>query len=453
MNNKLFTLITAFLLAMGACVSASAQEAASGGGNAFSLQQCIDYAMHNTVAVQNAEIDAKIADAKVAETTGLGLPQVNLEANFVDNLKIRTTFLPAQFFDPEAPAGAQTPVQFGVKYSSDVAVNVQQLLFDGTFFMGLKAAKTFTELSKKQLTQTKIETVANVTKAYYTVLISRERLEILKENHDAIEKIYKETKMFYEAGMVEQIEVDRLEVALNNIKVQKENAEQLTVVSEQLLKYQMGMKLDEQIELSENLEEAGKALAAYNAENTKNLRIEQSILETSIALNELERKAKFSEYYPKLYAFGSYGYTAGGNSMSDMGEWFDLANVGVSFKMPIFSGMMKSKQLEQIKLEGLKLENTKVGLEKQITIEQKNAEIDYETNLKNLQTQKRNMEVAKHVLDIANIKFKEGVGSSLEVSNAEKDYVTAADSYYSSLFNAITAKVDLEKANGTLSVD
>lgn len=475
MNNKLFSLVIAVLLAVGA-LPASAQESISSGNN-FSLQQCIDYAMQNTGAMKNARLEIRIAEAKVKEVAASGLPQVNLEANVVHNPAIAVSPLP-DFITPIIAGSVNRESQnketisdetfnaiingtynetslvgFGQAYSNDAGITLNQLLFDGTFFMGLKAAKVYTQLSEKQLTQTSIETVANISKAYYTTLISAERLKVLNDNYKSIEKLYNETKITFEAGLVEQIELDRITVTYNNIAVQKQRAEQMLEITRKLLKFQMGMDIYQPIVLTDDIRDIYNQMPKDDKPtmSSPESRIEYSMLNTQMDLNNLEKKATAAGFFPKLYGFASVGANSFGEQFGEsFNDWNGNARLGLSLKMNLFDGFMKVKQIQQINLQRMQLENQQQDLFKQISIEQEQAKVIYVTNMKTLETQQDNMEVAKRVYDISQIKFKEGVGSSLEVTNAETAYMQASDNFFAAVFDALTAKIDLDKANGTL---
>ncbi|OZA60684.1 MAG: transporter, partial [Sphingobacteriales bacterium 39-40-5] len=145
----------------------------------FSLQEAIEYAQRNQSSIQNAKIDEEIAANTVKQTVGIGLPQVNGSVNFQDFLKVPTNLVPGEIF---GQPGKLLPVQFGVKYQSSFGLELNQLLFDGTYLVGLQASKTYKELSSKSLKRSRIETAVAVTKAYYSVLVSNEQLNLLDAN-------------------------------------------------------------------------------------------------------------------------------------------------------------------------------------------------------------------------------------------------------------------------------
>ena len=188
----------------------------------FSLGQAIDFAMKNQKQVQNAQYDEQIAQQKVKETIGIGLPQIGASASATDFLEIPTSVIPAQAFNPLAPPDALMAVQFGIQYSATAGIDVTQLLFSSDYLIGLQATKTFLELSKKSAQRTKIEVTIAVTKAYYTVLLNEERMKLLDANAERLKKLSEDTKALNANGFVEKIDVDRVSVAYNNLLAEKD---------------------------------------------------------------------------------------------------------------------------------------------------------------------------------------------------------------------------------------
>ncbi|MDQ3072930.1 MAG: TolC family protein, partial [Bacteroidota bacterium] len=245
-----------------------AQTATTGASYSFTLKQAIDYAIANHPLVQNAHLDEKLSVQQVHEIRGIGLPQVNGTVEFQDFLVRPTSILPnfGTFFIPlVAPLyeaeGLQVPsagpdkigIQFGTQYNMSAGVTVSQLIFDGSFIIGLRAAQTYTELAKLNTQRTQIEAAQAVSKAYYGVLVNRERIILLELNLDRLKKLHGETKALYENGFVEKIDVDRLTVLLNNLEVEYKKVQTLVDLSLYMLKFQIGLPRDAAVELSDSV--------------------------------------------------------------------------------------------------------------------------------------------------------------------------------------------------------
>ncbi|GAB4334787.1 MAG: TolC family protein [Flammeovirgaceae bacterium] len=474
MNRKWIKLVFAFLLPALANAQLPNKQIDTSSTNISSvnlsepltLQQCIDYALKNSIQVKNAVLTTEIDKAKVNEIKADGLPQIDAGFTYNNNLKIQTSFLP-DFISPsvygvliqegllnptDAPSSyAVFPAQFGVKQTGRFDVNARQLLFDGTFFLGLKAAKTYVQLSEKQLSQTKIDIITNVTKAYYAVLINQERLNLSLANIVRTDSLLRQTRAMYEQGFVEKIDVDRLEVNFNNAKTLQQNLAKMLDLSQNILKFQMNLDLKQQIRLADNLQNSKvEALALLPSEADASKRIEFSILETQRELATLDVKRWMSGYFPKVYLNGSFGYTAGAERIGDW-RWFNYQVIGFNIDIPIFDGLRKNAQIQQAKLKVKQVENAQLLLKQQIAMEQQQAEIALANALNELEAQSKNMNLAMEVLNITKIKYQEGVGSMLEIVEADAAYRQAENNYYNALYDAIISKIDLDKASGNIS--
>ncbi|UZR95105.1 TolC family protein [Chondrinema litorale] len=423
---------------------------------AYSLEECVTFALQNAVAIKNAYIDMQSADASVNEIRADGLPQITGQVQFIDNYNLQKTLLPENFFDPEGSESVLVPVQLGVRFSGNVGVTLNQLIFDGTFFLGLKAAKTYKELAQKNMERSKIETVEAVTKAYYNALISEERLKLAEENYNRLDTLLRQTTAMFENGFSEKIDVDRIRVNMNNVKSQLANIEQMNQVSLILLKFQMGMKVSDPITLEGKISDVKDEFLQIDGREDINYnnRIEYSINQTQIELDKLNIKRYNVGYLPSLYAFAGIGANSGAQEISNLmnfGDyWFSNGNYGFTLSIPIFDGLRKKYQIEQARLTLLKSENNSWNIENMIETELAQAQIALESNITILNSERDNMELADEIYRVSNIKYQEGVGSSFELVDAETSLTQAQTNYYNALYNALIAKIDYLKAIGEL---
>lgn len=424
----------------------------------FSLNEAIQFATERNINVQNTKLDATSSEARIKEIKAVALPQANLSGQVLDNLAIQTVFLPAVFFDPKAPAdAAPIPARFGVQYSGSIQASVNQLLFDASYKIGLKAADAFRELSQKNVTASKIDVASQVAKAYYGVLVSEERIKLLDLNIGRLDSTLRETRELNKQGFVEKIDIDRLEVQANNLRTERQKVVNLIQLSYVLLKYQMGLDVNENIKLTDRIEnlniqelERSAQIEASNFDYTQ--RIEYSILQTQLKLASMDIENTQKQYYPRFSAFFNYGYNNGRNKIGDMftSKWFALSTVGVSMQAPIFDGFMKKYRLQQQRITLQKAQNGGQLLKNTIDLQIRQAQIMLQNNLQSLQTQKRNLDLAQEILRVTRIKYKEGVGSNIEVLNAEISSREAQTNYFSALLDFMLAKVDADKATGKL---
>lgn len=415
----------------------------------FSLQEAIDYAQNHQTSILNARIDENIASNTVRQTIGIGLPQLSGNANFQDFIKVPTNLLPGEFF---GQPGTQVPVQFGVKYQSSAGLELNQLLFDGSYIVGLQASKTFKELSNKNLKRTRIETAVAVTKAYYSVLVSDEQLNFLDANLNRLKKSLSDTEALFKNGFVEKIDVDRLTVLNNNLETERQNVIRLLALNVNLLKFQMGMSIQSKLTLKDSIAglQVDQKLAPSDTSAYQN-RIEYSLLETQKKLNELDLKRYKSQFLPSLSAFGSTSKSFQSNDFNNLyNRSFPTTVVGLRLSVPIISGGIKLYQVRNAKLEVLKTQNDLINLRNGINLEVEQAQTTYVNGLKSLDNQKRNMALAEEVLRVTKIKYEQGVGSSIEVTIAETSLKESQNNYINALYELLINKVNMDKALGNI---
>ncbi len=427
--------------------------------SSFSLKQALDYALTNSIQVKNARTDEGSATARIGEIRSAGLPQVAVQGQLTRNIKIQTQFVPANSFvkvdenGNPIPADIILPLSFGVNYQSIASASVTQLLFDGSYFVGLKAAKTYQELYRKNVTQSKVEVVEAVTKAYYSALVNKERLTLLDANVNRLDSLYRETSAQYQNGFVEKIDADRIEVQFNNTKIEQQKTQRLVVLSEYLLKFQMSLPMTKPIILTERLDNSGIENLEVDIDNNfkYDQRIEYATLQTQRELANLDVRNNRSGYLPHLSAFGNFGYNIGRNSFDIFSNhWYNFSAIGLSLNIPVFDGLQKHYKIQQAKLAYQKTEQSLQLLENNIDLQIQQARIMLQNGVDDLKVQRRNLELAREVARVAKIKYQQGVGSNIEVINAETSYKEAQTNYYGALYDTLIARVDLDKATGKL---
>ena len=445
-----------FSLLMLMCLLQAQAQEKSTTQNSFTLEQCLDYAYKNATTIRKAELETQNAEARVKDVRSIGLPQVTGNVQFIDNYNIQTNFLPARFFNPNAPIDAPpVGVKFGTTYLGNATLQVSQLLFNGSYIVGLQAANTYKQLAAKSLEASKITITENVTKAYLLLIVNKERIKLLDNNIARVDSFFSDTKKLQKQGFVEQLDIDRLEVSLNNIKSEKTKIEGIIKLSNEILKFQMGMPADNVLDVQGDI-------TSYQLANTEAIsekadyknRIEYSLLETNNQLLLLDLKNKRWGYLPTLSAFLQTGFNTGVNEFTQWGDfknnWFNFGLFGFRLDVPIFDGFQKKYKIQQSKIELLKLDEDKKSLELAINFQTNQAKITLANAQASLEIQKRNQTLATEVLRVTKLKFKQGVGSNIEITNAEAAAKDAETNYYNALYEALIAKVELDKALGKL---
>jgi outer membrane protein TolC len=441
-----------FILSLAMIIVTNAKAQESNSAN-YSLQQSIDYAIKNSPNYLNSELDLKNAEYRRKEITGLGLPQVTGSVDLKNYLELPTQLLPGQFFG--APAGTFIPVRFGTKYNSTAGINASQLIFSSDYIFGLKASTEFINLSKISVTRSKAELISQVSKAYYTVIINRDRIKLLDANVVRLKKILDDTKAFNKQGFAELIDVERLEVQYNNLTTEKDKTVRLIGLSETVLKFQMGYKLSDPITLSDSLNintDTFEELSSSKIDITK--RPDYQLLKAQQSLLDIDVKRLKWGYMPTLAAYGAYQYNAQREKFDFLDteqQWFKIALIGATLNLTIFDGFQRHNKIQQAKISSLKNLNTIKTIEQAGELEATVASISYNNAYSSVLVQKKNMILAQHVYDVAQKKYQGGVGTTLEIVNAETSLKEAQTNYYNAVYDMLIAKIDYQKAIGTLT--
>ena len=422
----------------------------------FDLDECIQYALEHNENIKNTNLSMVSAKARVGETLADGLPQIDGAIDLSHNFEIPSTILPAEALDPNTTEEGSVAVQFSTAYVGDANISLRQMIFDGSYFVGLQAAKTYQELSRKDHIKSQIDVIEAVKKAYYSVLVTNEQMDLVRKNYARTDSLLNETRLMYENGFAEKIDVSRIKVEFNNLTVEKDNIEQTMAISYILLKFQMGMPTGEELLLKDNIENVEFEVlkeeigTGFRMED----RIEYAQLQTNKALVELDIKNNNVQYLPKLDLYGSLGANTGTEEASELfdvgNNWFSYGIVGVNMSVPIFDGFRKGKRIQQKKIERDQIDNQFDLLENQINVEIEESKANYKKSVENMSAQKENMTLAEEIYTVTKIKYQEGIGSNLEVIEADTSYKQAQTNYYGALYDALVAKIELEKAYGKL---
>ena len=380
------------------------------------------------------------------------MPQINGNFSYTYNAIIPTQLLDAKNFDPNAEEGAVTKFKFGVPWAGQAGVGLNQLIFDATWLIGLKAAPIYRELARKGVTNNKITVAENVAKAYYSVLVAEERSKILDLNIARIDSLIKEMKVMNQQGFIEKIDLDRLEVQRNNLLTETQKVKNLILLSQTLLKFQMGMKLQEPIILKDKLSDVDiRPLAALQFQGVDYAnRIEYSTLMVQRELSVLDMERTVKGAIPKVSFNGSLGAGHSNTRFNPFERWFGSSALTLGVQIPIYDSGLRKIQLQQQKLALTKLDQSATLLKESFDLQAETASINLKNGLESLNVQQRNLDLAKEVIRVTKIKYQAGQGSNIEVVNAESALKEAQTNYFAALYDVLIAKVDLDKAMGKL---
>lgn len=417
----------------------------------LSLDDAVKYALQHNISIKNAALDIKIQKAKNAEITGIALPQINGKDEFTSYPNQVQSFVPAQFIG--GPAGTFVAVPFTPKFGNTVSLQGSQIVFDGTIIVALQAKKTIIKLTELSAKSTAQDVRYNVQRTYYSLVVLEKQLQLLNTNMVTIREILNDQIALNKAGFIEKIEVDRGRVQLNNLISDSLSTANSVATVAQLLKYNMGMNISNPILLTDTALRANldQAQAALLNDIEYGNRIEYQLLETQIRLNEYDVKRYKYKALPTLAAFGSAAYTYSANTFNEVASasnYVFYSVAGATLNVPIFTGFQRTNQLKQAKFTLEKTRNNLDNLKLSIDLQTQQARITLRNSLLALENQNRNLELANTVLDLSNKKYKAGVGSSLEINQAQTDLVATQNNYFQSMLNVINAQTDLQRALG-----
>ncbi len=446
--NRLGIVTVIFFVALSGPLTAQTPER-------FTLRDCLEYGLKNQTQVQNSDLDRNTALAQIGETRADGLPQIDASFEYSNYFSIQQAFLPAIIFDPNAALDQFVAIPFSQKYNGTATISATQMLFDGSYFVGLKAARTVKLLAEKDHIKSQVDASEAITKAYYTVLVNQIALDLTHNNFQRLDTLLNETKAMYTNGFAEKIDVSRIQVQFNNVRTQLTRTQRVLDLSYLLLKYQMGMSLAQPLQLAESIQDIDFEYDNYELRKFDYAqRIEYGQLHTTRELAQLDLKNNQVKYIPKLSAFATVGANVATNDRSEYtnfnDRWLDYGLFGVRLNIPVFDGLRKSFIVQQNRVQLAKIDNQFIQLKNSIDLEVAQARGDFASSLENLEAQQENMKLAEEVYDVTRIKYQEGVGSNLEVVDAESSFKEAQTNYFSALYDALIAKVDVEKALGIL---
>lgn len=438
----------------------------------FSVQQAIDYAKKNNLQVKNALLDIQYQEQVNKEVTSRAYPGINASFGTTYNPNVATQVIP-NFISPATyqvlvdegvKDGNGNPIQmpgnfgfiaaqFGTKYSAVAAVQLTQILFDGQVFVGLQARDATMRFARKNAEVTEEMVRTNIYKVYYQLVLSKTQVELLDANIERIEKLKHDTKVMYENGFAEKLDVDKLDVTLTNLLTEKTKV--LNSISNGYygLKLLIGMPANDELVLTDKLSDedikAGMLESSlYKYDDRKEFQYAQIGRE----LNEFNIKRYKLSQIPTLTLTGQYAKNAQRNKWNffGKGDWFTISSVNLNMTVPIFNGFYTRTKIQQSRIDLQKTQNQLEALKISIDQEVAAAKNNFRSAISNMDYQKKNMELAERVYQQTKKKYEVGTGSQTEINAAQVELKTAQTSYITALYDAVIARVDFLKATGKL---
>lgn len=411
------------------------------------LPQLVEYALQNQPKIKQALLDEEIGERDINSALSGWLPQINANANFNHNLK--------QAVSPLTMGGETTYITMGTKNSSGITVQADQQLLNAGLIQATKSAKYFREQHDLNTENQSINTIVEVSKAYYDILTSQEQLQIIIENIARLEKQFQDAKAQFDVGLVDKTDYQRAQISLSNSKADKKRTEELLIYKYAFLKSVIGYNPDADLTLSFDGQEMERNVLLDTTEvlNYQN-RVEYRQLLTSKQLQEINTNYNKLQFMPSLSGFINYGWAYNHDEFSELySRSFPSSVVGLRLSIPIFSGTKRIQEIKKSQLLeeriDLDIENTKNQINSQYEL----AMASYKANLNDWRVAAENVELSEDVYNTIKLQYDEGIKTYLDLMTSETDLRTAQLNYLNTLYSLLSAKLDVQQALGTVSLN
>jgi outer membrane protein TolC len=423
-----------------------AQNATAQGGSPLTLQQCIEYGLTHNPSIMKAGLETEKSDYKLTEARSEYLPQVSGSVQLIDNLKLQTMVLPGEFV---GQPGTTVPVQFGTLYNLTGAVDATQKIYDQSSIEAVRIAKQNAQLSELNTQKTKEQLTYDLANAYYSAQVTLTQQNLIQANLSKVDTLLQVTRVQFENGFVKKLDVDRLQVNKTNLQTELANSKSNYEQQLMLLKYYMGMPLEETIslpEISATEKIETKLLGVDNISST-----DVQILQTQQALYNMNIRQIQAGYIPTLsVAFhGAAQFQQDDlRIFSKNASWYPTSYLAFNLNIPIFDGMSKTSRISQMRVQLKQNELDQQYLNQSINMQVANAQNKLTVNLSALETQQRNIELANEVYETTRVQYSNGTIALTEMVNAENELRVSQTNYLTALVQARLAELELIKATG-----
>ncbi|SHF90930.1 Outer membrane protein TolC [Flavobacterium fluvii] len=415
----------------------------------FSLEQAIAHALTNNYTAINAGRDIEASKEKKWETTAMGLPQISGSVDYTNNFVLQKSVVPAEFFGGNP--GEYATVAFGTKHNMTARATLSQLIFDGSYIVALQASKTYMKYYENAKQKTDFEIKEAVINSYGNVLLAEESITILEKNKATLEKTLSDTKATFKNGLIEEESVEQLEITLTSINSTLNYNKRLVDVAYKMLKMTLGVEINDDLKLTDKLDNltiSNLDMAFSQSEFAVSQNVNYQIAQNFQEQRELELKLQKSKALPSLSANLNYGTNAYKDEFQFFTQnqnWFNYSNLGVSLNVPIFSSLARSSRTQQAKIALDQAKTQLTETEQKLKLQYAAAKTDYEFSVEEYTTAKNNLNLAERIEKKQQIKFTEGLSSSFDYNDAQRQLYSAQQKYLQSMVDVINKKAALEK--------
>jgi outer membrane protein len=419
----------------------------------FTLDQAIEHALKNNYKAINASKDIESARQKKWETTAAGLPQINAGLDYTNNFNFQKQGITGNAFGSSTGGdpNAVTTIAFGTKHAMNARATLSQLIFDGSYIVALQASKTYLQFYQNSKLKTDNDIREMVTNYYGNVLLAQENIIILKKNKASLEKNLFETKETYKNGLIEEESVEQLQITLASVNSSLSNVTRLIDLSNKMLKITMGIDIDDELTLTEKLDDLTTKNVdlsfggdSFNVTNNIDYRIAENFKDQ----RRLEYKSQVATALPTLGANFNFGYNSFANTFDFLKQnqaWNNYSNLGISLNVPIFSSFGRKAKNQQAKIAFEQAETQLTEAEQMLKLQYESSKSEYEYSIEQYATSKSNLNLAERIENKQQIKFKEGISTSFEFTEAQRQLYSAQQNYLQSMIDVINKKTVLDK--------
>ncbi|WP_016776268.1 TolC family protein [Anaerophaga thermohalophila] len=424
----------------------------------FSLEEAMSYASKHAYQKINSEYDIKSARKEIWETIASGLPQIDFSAQYNHSIDVPVSLLPAEIIPedmrpPGVGPGDKVPVSFSTAYDGNYSFSATQMIFNGSYFVGLEATQVFLDLTRHQDEKTEIEIRDAVAKAYFLVLSARENHAAFQENFEINRATLNETEAMYENGFRESLDVSQIRLMVREAEKQIVEVKRNEEVALAVLRFSMGLDEDQPLVLTDKLEALSDRFHPDNMDDSWSPRehIDYKIANTNSESQRLQLKNIRAQYLPKVNAFYTYQKTGFGDEWNIFNEeWYKSQFVGISVSMPVFSSGMRHAQAQRQKLSWQKSLNERQLTLRSIKTESLTTLTEYYSAIDQLDIAKESLELAEDIYEKTRVKFSNGIAGSFELTQQQGQYVQAQINYVNAILRVLNSRIDYLRAIGKL---
>ncbi len=435
MKRRIFAFVIPLLAA--SVLSLSAQDVPA--TLSLTVDEAVEYALDNNRSVASARYDLLASEKGEWEALAAGLPSIDATASLSYNLAIMTRIIDF--------GGTPTPFKFGTIYDAAVGLSASTVVFNAPWLVGVQTAKMATTLARQGLTQTTLETKESVKNVYFLILTLKESLGVVDANLENLNVILASTKAMYSVGMAEATDVDQMQSTVTLLENSRSSMLRSTEVNYNMLRFLLGVPGETALDLTETLDDiTGKI--DVDALITEEFRMEDNItwqlMESQVAMSELALKSAKASALPSLAASIYYNRNGMGDELMHM-QYFPSSAVAMQLQIPIFASGLRDARIKKAKINLEKAGNSKSMVSEQLLMQERQLRYNMLNANEQFKSQKANIEIAGRVLKSFENKYNQGMASSLDLTQANNNYLTAQNNYIQALMNLLQTKVAFDK--------